>query len=474
VAINVGKYLAQEKLHIERVVELETAQRGEDDFDLLADELVKNKELQERQEEAPDSEEEEDIDTEDAPDSENDTTDPSEDTENASEASEEDVSTEHYAELHKGAQAHLVAMEAQFLCDTASRLGIAQEGVGSFMYRNLVRKDSGEDGLLLKLKDLGIHYSKVGLTHFAKGMLYALAQTAAAISRGTRQLIRYAYQRSKSYSKLALRIDKARAILAQLPEQQNDGGVFIDAVTIASLKVGNSADFKKHIGVLLEFNRAYLHQMPGYTKVCVAGVNKTINHVMSGSETVPLVSHVQSLPIAGLHHVKTEHGLDTYHYPKVLPGDMNFTVQTPSRELRAYDDIKTAYRASQATMVLNDRLASAVPVKCPYLTPDVMKEYLDIMAELCRHGMQLTETFRQVSRYRSQLKPSLESYIRYLGMEHGRLTIRESLAEFVGLKTSYVDNVVVKGAMIIHDLNLTVISAALNYVKASLENATRK
>ena len=482
-ALNVGAYLALEELEIEKVTRLEKSDASEDELDILKDNLLKEQEYQTEPEvdESDMDNDSEDSDMTDEPDDTD--TDESSDTEadddtEPTEPEEDDVSTESYMMLHKPAIEAFKAIEMHYVISNANSLSISTEGVKEFAHRHLIRKDDGSDGLITHLGKLGFHYGKLGLKHVAKSILNALIRTAKALQRSSKRLIRERNLKIKAYQNFQTKLTKARETLAILSEsniEPDTSRKFTDTQTIATLKIGDSLNFQHNIAILIKLNTEYLSATSDQTKLAIASIIKNINGVMSGKYSEPHVDpNMSSKLLPKLKHIGKVDGLLQYRYPSTLPGDMVMQVYIPDSRITDYDMVKQAYRESHAVMRVDDRLTNTSKASIDYMDISQINNLIGILGKLCETGEQLLKGFQDIFRYQGKLKPSLTSYLDYLAAEQDSLTVKESLAEYVGLKTAYIDNVVVNGAIYIHDLNLAVLSAGLNYLKASLEHAGQK
>jgi hypothetical protein len=98
-----------------------------------------------------------------------------------------------------------------------------------------------------------------------------------------------------------------------------------------------------------------------------------------------------------------------------------------------------------------------------------MSNFLDTLDKLCNKGMELERYFKSIEGYKSKLKPDLESYIKFIVSDKDKMTVKQSLAELVGLKTNFLDRTIISGSMHIHNVNTNVLSSGLTMIRASLE-----
>lgn len=389
------------------------------------------------------------------------------------ESNEEDASsaTESFMGTSNQNVENYVAIEAAFIENCASRLGISIEDNG-FLYKNLIHNDNtGKDGLLLKLRDLGVEYGKVAVVHVAKGLLYALTKTYEALIAGSKIFIQYSFRMVKNYKRYSIRIKKAKQLLKlaqdkpakELKDTYNNNNV------IATLKIGNDLDFNKNVQNLYSLNEHYNDKLIDYVKSNIIGIRSIIRSVMGNGNAIPIVNTVDNLPLNGFKAGQTTNHIKIMRYSKDLPGDRYFGIAIPADGISEYDDIKRAYSNSKSYVTIDDGLVSRTVAACNYPDLRYMSNFLDTLDKLCNKGMELERYFKSIEGYKSKLKPDLESYIKFIVSDKDKMTVKQSLAELVGLKTDFLDRTVISGSMHIHNVNANVLSSGLTLVRASLE-----
>jgi hypothetical protein len=508
----------ESSLHITQLIKDEHT-ASNDEFDDLFDGIKRDAEAkqlanseEEPLEEEPTEEPSQDESSEKEPSEETPT-----DNDEASDEEPDTASTEEFTSIHQLAIEHHLLLEHRYYEDSLNALGYSQETIdgfissavdtaaysgaklisgagnlagsaisgtasmawqgagalGSMLYRNLIKSEDGQDMLLTKLAKLGLEYGKSGLLHFSKGVFYALSATAAGLVSGSKLLVRTLRKRGKSYRSFKSRIVKARDILkvineTGLKDKKLPTEVYDDHVTISMLKVGSDLDFHKHLATMYKLLATYDSKMPMQIATCSASTRSLISEVMSGKTDIPETGFVDRFQLPNMKSAGSRDGVEVLKYQYILPGDKVFCADVPDSNLDDYDAIKSAYHESKAYISIDGRSQTESVEECRYLNIDEIGIYLDILEKLCDEGLSLDSQFKEAEKYRKKLKPSIGSYIDYLASKERDLTIKESLAEFVSLKVAFMDHVVIGGHLKLHDLNTTILSAAMSYVKASL------
>ena len=457
--------ISNEELEIEKIIRLEKGTASQDEFEVLAAQVQKT--IEDKQntdsedEDSADSEDtEEDVSEDDDGSSDSQETDESEEEgdKEPSEPSESEIGTESLYKPYKAAIKALNASKSTYIQMQAPFIGVATEDMGD------------EDGLLKKLAKYGFRYGKVGLSYFAKGLLKALSHTLEGVTVGSHRLAKYIALHSKSYDGLNKKITSARVVLQQLQQQNTEVDLtrpYEKIDTIAKLKVGKDLDFKKHLESLLELSEAYSERLPKFTSIAINNIKQSIMTVIKGVQDSPMATASVKLPMTGLTEVNTKDGIITLQYKKAISGDRVFQMEVPDSDLDR-DAVKHAYQNSNAGVKLVDNLSNDTPESARYLKLEEIASYLDTLEKLCKQGKFLHSSFKETISERNKLERYMSVYARYIAASHGKLTIEESLIEYISLKTSFIDKVITKGALSIHDHILHTVSAGLVYVKDSL------
>jgi hypothetical protein len=380
-------------------------------------------------------------------------------------------STESFIGTFNQTTQNYIATEDAFIQNCATKLGISLEGSG-FLYKNLIHNDATDkDGLLLKLRDLGVEYGKVAVVHVAKGLLFALTKTYEALLAGSKIFIRYSFRMVKNYKRYSNRIKKARELVKlaatkpakEIKETYNNSGV------ISTLKIGNDLDFSKNVENLYSLNEHYNDKLIDYVKSNITGIRSIIRSVMKDGNAIPIINTIDHMPLNGFKAGPTTDHIKIMRYAKDLPGDRYFALAIPTDDISEYDDVKKAYGNSKSYITIDDGLVSRTVAACSFLDLRYMSNFLDTLDKLCNKGMELERYFKSIEGYKSKLKPDLESYIKFIVSDKDKMTVKQSLAELVGLKTNFLDRTIISGSMHIHNVNTNVLSSGLTMIRASLE-----
>lgn len=370
--------------------------------------------------------------------------------------SDDSVSQESFVDYSHEAVESMIALEEVFTRDnlyTAARY--AQSG-------------------LVGLKDIGFEYGPVLLSHVYKTILYALDKILIGIKKGNAAIRKFIKNRMESYTVFKKKIASAKETLNLLHDTDTgDIPKYTDDLVISQLKIGNNANFLDTLEYAIGFMESYFSGLDTRVRNHTVAVQRIINGVMSGGVTKPEQYMNEMLP-AGNFMSGTVSGYKPdsdvvipYRYKDTLPGDIVFMIYMPKGHLTDRSDVLDAYHNSKAFLGFSQRTIGLVR-ECDHLSIDDLKRYLDRLDHLCDVCLRSEKVMDHIATERNIIKKNLNSYLNYLNVANTKISIKDSLAEYVALKMEFLDRVYVAGSMAIHDYIVRVITASLSYTKSAI------
>lgn len=335
------------------------------------------------------------------------------------------------------------------------------------------------------LKELGAEYGPILLKHVYKGVISALARTAKALVRGGEIIAKYVKNRMQSYEAIKAKVGKLRQTLELLQNNESSSTdpqsaeekeplYFRKDVVIGSLKIGESLDFGKNLLVAKDMMEGYYGSLSKKVSDTVRSTHHLIDGVMKASVTLPKavmtddVTGIQGLTPKQLASYPTENdALASYVYKNVLPGDLIFIMFAPRKDLSSEADIKSAYANSKTLIGLSEKTA-AVPDFAPMATKEQIESALSTIEEICDLGLSHRALFESIVKQRQSLEGMLKSYLNFLATSKDKISIKQSMSEYVSLKLSFLDKVYVSGAFLLGDYMTRLLTNSLTYYKDSL------
>lgn len=459
---------ALEELQIERVLrEKATADAG-NEFDHLyqnARQEIKIKE-EARRDAAEDSEESSESGGEDEEISPKDDTEKDATAAEGSESKEadtdidgiEDAGTalECFLNLHKEALSNNVAVEDLFTKVNLAYLGEKTlAGLGH-------------------LKDFGFKYGAVSLKHVYKGVVTSLNKTVQAITRGTLAIKKYIDKRINSLNNIKNRIETARKALELLDDQADRVVTVKELSQIKKLISGNNMEIESNLKKALKFQRAFFQHLDINVRNSTEASAQLVKNVIEGKVSSPNAVMRETFGFDGFIRKAIEgykpdsQYLDAFVYRDLLPGNVLFAGYLPIENLDSHEAILEAYSGSKLFFGFS-RSETKLVEEYELPTISELKAILDTAEQICDFGIQLEALFLKVIAERETLKKTLSPYVKFLLLAKNKVSIRDSMVEYVSYKIKFLDNTSIAGAMYVNDYIVQLLLATLSVVKTGVK-----
>lgn len=459
---------ALEQLEVDKLHDQEVETEAKGEFDSLYEGIKQEVEQKKAQADNTDTDEESlDATPETDPNADADATD---DTEVESpEASEtenvdsEDAATslESFVQYHTQSFKYSVAQEEVFTKE--NMMGGARYVGGKVL-----------DGLGY-LKDIGFEYGPVLLKHVYKGVLFAMNKTVKAVVQGTVSITNYTKRRINSYKNIKTRIAALREAIELIEEpKDSDLGLFTNEIVINQLKIGSNYDIHSNVKIAQRFFEAYFSS---FEKNVTGNVNATrnlVNAVLHEQVIVPSNIVTEKFSMNGLvkhtlsGYKSKSNEIEAYSYSYMLPGDVTFIAWLPKLNLRSREAVASAYSGSKIFLGMNIE-ASKVKDGIDYLSISDIKQYLDTLDSICDYGINLEKSFDRVVRLRNSIRGTLNVYMRFLLKAQNKVSIENSMSDYIALKVAYLDRTHIAGALYVNDYMARVLTSSLTYLKDAVK-----
>lgn len=308
-----------------------------------------------------------------------------------------------------------------------------------------------------------------------KGVLYGIVGISKGLYHGTVYLTKYIERRTKSFDKLKTSIDTVQKTLSQLDSSKVlDGQVYSKSAIINGLKIGNSVDFAKNINTLSQFVKNVIADLNKHIVNDAALINRMTSMVGSKAVSTPkkLLTVVPS--VNGLQGSNREeyphnpHIVNAYEYSKPLPSDTLFFAYLPSSNCQNIDELSQAYKESKIFLGLDTKGYKDVP-NVNYMTIQQLTAFVSELKLLCDICIQQQNLYKRVLQLKSSMKFEFKNYLTRLIDSERKLSVEESLVQYVHLKTHFIDNVYLMGSVDVHDYCAKTISHGLSLVEAHIK-----
>lgn len=333
------------------------------------------------------------------------------------------------------------------------------------------------------LKDLGVEYGPIALKHVFKGVLYAMERIAKAMVEGARFLYKYIDTRMKSYKSFKERIKGVQSLLESVKaskeketaENQESKApmLFENEAVLRSLSISGNTDFLANVQVTEAFMKDYFGDLGKKVQTNIRTTFHLIDSVMKAHVSNPEQYMYDDVTFKGLtsktigeYKVESEY-CDSLVYQKVLPGDVAFMAFVPKKGLRDSRQVKDAYSNSKMFLGFVGDMESEVK-PAPIATLEQVEQYLNVLNEICDVGLSHAVLFGTIQKQRKSLEQTLESYFNFLTSSKEKISIRDSLVEYVSLKSAFLDRTYITGAVAIQDFVVRILTHSLSYCKDSI------
>lgn len=330
------------------------------------------------------------------------------------------------------------------------------------------------------LAKLGFKYGGLLLKHVYRGIVTILDTAVKGLYKGGvlfTQTVRNSIQSYERQTKHLDDLSNAVEALGDLPEPSTAETTarYTTSGVIQQLKIEDQVDFTETLKVAIAFGQAYHDNLGKAVKNHLYTTQKLIDSVVEQKLKVHAEKFMREhMTIPGF-STETVEGYEpesdyctSYVYEAVLPGDVRFiaflpsnTVQERESVIQAYHESKFFFGVAQQDVEMEESI--------PYLDRAGMQTMLEQLRTLCTLGLKQRQMGPLVIQQRDLLKKSLIRYIQYLITAQHRVSIEDSLAEFIALRTRSLDKTYLSGALHLHDYQRRVINAGIRYLEASIK-----
>ena len=332
-----------------------------------------------------------------------------------------------------------------------------------------------------RVKDIGFKYGPILLKHVYKGVVGALNLVFKTLVNSTVLISKLSAQYRHSYEDHKERIAELKKAVELIneglvdPPDNNDR--YGNGVIIKKLASRNSVDFLSLANEVLKFNTVVFDFSMKEMTNNVNGTLALIQMAMSSNVKAPSGLMTESTAMPGLVSKRipgydfSDAYVESYVHNVVLPGNILFIGHFPKKALTSREDILEAYKDAKVFMGYDEE-HSISDESVEYLGIEDISNYLNILDQLCDIGLKENEKLDRILKIKRNIKIKLSLYLKYLAAAKEKVSIEDSLAEYIGLKIKYFDNVYIKGSNAVYEYNTHYIANSLTYLTACLKRYT--
>jgi hypothetical protein len=341
------------------------------------------------------------------------------------------------------------------------------------------------DGIYLEdyapgLAKLGFKYGGLLLKHVYKGIVVTLDAIVRGLYHGSTLLIRSIQTSIQSYEnqlKALEDLNTAAKALGELTETGDGASTeqYTQQSVINQLKIGTDVNVHAALDTALQFSTDYIGNVNKAVKDHLYTTQRLIDSVVDQKLNMRAEQLMRGhLEIPGFvtevvdgYDPPNEH-CDSYVYRDTLPGDMRFIAFLPGKSLADRDAVMASYQHVKVFFGVAHQDINTVE-HLPYLDQAGIERYIGQLQALCQIGLKQRQVGADIVKQRGMLKQSLLRYMTYLVSAQHKVSIQESLAEYVALRTRSLDKTYLSGLLLVQDYQRRLIGAGIRYVEASIK-----
>lgn len=280
-------------------------------------------------------------------------------------------------------------------------------------------------------------------------------------------------------------INDAKGIVKELIRKQTEfpdnkiappTGTFKSVKTINRIKLGpetNPALITKTLDSFIKrwadkTSKDILNDSAAIGQVLKYGVDASINPVKTFGDSSMRKGLVADNRTT---HEAPNEFVDSMRYHDVLPGDMIYCVAVPNGKAQTIDEVRTAYQGTTCSFAIEPRSFKRIE-EIPHVDG---KALVGILVELETLLVTLQGSISLYEDIKGERKNHMASFKRYfltLAENDKKITLEQSMLEYVYLRAAFIDNVYTVTVRDIHRYTQGYISEVLKFVKSNLVELT--
>jgi len=463
---------ALEDLELEQVIRSEDLAEKTSDFT----EIYTDKKVEEQQEE-DDTSEDSSVSSEESSDSVDETaesdTDTSTDKDEESDEAPIDIPDEVSAE------------SLRYLSKTRGLLSVSNEGLlgdGGGVEGSAADAVSTVENIVAMsayLAIFGIKATAQAITRLTKlvfkGVLYIFGRLGYAMAVSMTALEQTIRRQKESFSRLEDRIAEARKALeaVEVPEGDLTGD-------FGNVKVLNRLKIKGEVNLLQS-----LPQATAFVNQTFDGISKSVRAdlqsirylielfkdgtISNAPKAMVISTHIPGLvegTVAG--YDQYDETVTPFRLNRTLPGDIVLAGFFPRQDLEDISLTAKAYNNSMLFLAIDKEDYQEV-LTTPFLSKEDLSKILDLLEELREAGVKHQVFYEDLKDQKLKLRYVYHRYFEDITKKQKKVSISDSLAEYVYLRNNFIDRVYLPGAMDTHTYIVRLITSTLTFVEKNLK-----
>lgn len=328
------------------------------------------------------------------------------------------------------------------------------------------------------LAALGVKYTPVALRALRKGVAYLYLRSTKLLLKGAVSIVATYKEQSRIHNRSKAKVTALKETLEKLTQEKPELSLKTEFTTDKELvdwfTTGTKTDPANSVKTMTQFVQSSLNYLETEIYNDQENVIRLIELTRSSTGTDPLkFMEVRSLSpsflkrqVAG--YTEDSEYTESYVYGQGLPDRVLLIAQVPKNRLSNLEEVAEAYKSSSIVLGVNTAHRASSD-KVDYMEPEELKKFIESIELLCELKARHLENYRRVAKGNQKMKLGYRHYFQKLITSPEKLSVRDSLVEFVYLKQSFISRVYLPAAMDIHDYINAYLTRALRYAKENMK-----
>jgi ribosomal protein S18 len=285
-------------------------------------------------------------------------------------------------------------------------------------------------------------------------------------------------RRINSFKKLKEDITKLRAILTDIKSKEKQEDLinvkYDNKKVINTLKSSDSIDFANNVKALSLFTTNIIKRIDSSINNDIGSIKHLISQTTSNIIKNPINIMKPSIPTAGLSsgvlkgYETSDDLIDCFHSVEKLPGDIALIAHLPKNTINSLDETIKAYNSSSMFLGVNINSYKEIE-NIDYMNAASLEKYLDELDKLCGVCISHQTLYETIIKQKTGLRYNFKLYFNTLINSKNKVSMDNSLIEYVYLKSMFIDKVYLAAAMDVHDYSIKVINNSLSFIKSNIK-----
>lgn len=268
-----------------------------------------------------------------------------------------------------------------------------------------------------------------------------------------------------------LLIEKESKVKGSVPDKIDT--TFTKIPVINRIKIGDKHDPVEVMNVLESFLTKWYSKTSKDIEKDSAAIKHVLHYGINASLN-PVKVFGDSSMRSGLvpdnrqtHEIKNGF-VDSLRWSEVLPGDMFYCCAVPNGKAQTIDDIRLAYGASSCSFAMEAKTFKDIG-QVDYMNLSDVVASLQSVERIIKILDKQEEVYERLKKEKSSYMTSFKRYLLGLAESDKKITLEQSMMEYVYLRGAFIDNVYTVTARDIHDFTQRYLANVMTYLRSNLE-----